>query len=452
MDSTLTMLCAFAVEAQHRPLNAEQRAKLIWHLVDTIGCGAAASTTEPLRQACSSVLKLDGSGPCTVFPNARAAVDRATFLNGFMQRHLDYNDSYLGKASVCHPSDVIAAALAVGEAEHRSGDETLRAIAAGYNVVCSLCDLVNVGARGWDLSLGAVAVAVDVGMLLRLDSVRMAHAISLSIVPQIPLYQTRVEPLSVWKGAAFANAAAHAVFATYLAADGMTGPEAPFEGRFGVFAQVSGPLAFALDAGRDCSRHTDIKLAPTAFHAQGPIQLAIELRPRLGDFAPGDATEVLHAVDEVEMWTYKRALSCADTPEKWAPKTHATADHSIPFLFAVALGYGRLKADDIDRGLHDAAVLELTRRVCAVREDPALSARFPPEAPVRARLRGPRQTLEHGLSAPLGNHTRPMPAERILEKFHENADPAVGPQRAATHLNRLLEFATLQDVAGILEA
>src|SRR5581483_3361255 len=99
------------------------------------------------------------------------------------------------------------------------------------------------------------------------------------------------------------NAAAHAVLASYLAADGMTGPDASFEGRYGIVAQVSGPLDLELDASRDRSSDTDIKLAPVAFHAQGPVQLGIALRAMLGDFARGDASEVVKLVDEVHIVT-----------------------------------------------------------------------------------------------------------------------------------------------------
>ncbi len=48
------------------------------------------------------------------------------------------------------------------------------------------------------------------------------------------------------------RAVRNAVFATLLAADGMTGPEAPFEGRHGLWEQVTGPFEldpFGVDGG-----------------------------------------------------------------------------------------------------------------------------------------------------------------------------------------------------------
>ena len=451
MDGIQRQLCAVAADARERPATEAQRSALKLRLIDTIGCGVGASTAASVRQTCDAVLKLGGSGPCTVFGRGKAPVDRATFLNGFMQRYLDFNDVFLGEAIMSHPSDTIAAALAVGEAEHRSGEEVLRAIAAGYNVYCSFCDVANTYTRGWDLGLLAVPVAIEAGILLKLSDEQMAHAISLAVVPQIPLRQTRLGSLSQWKGAASAHASASAVFAAYLAAAGMSGPDAPFEGKLGVIALVTGPMTPRLEPRRDRTAESSIKLAPAGQHGQGPVQLGVELRARLGDCEPGDAAAVLARVDEIELRTYKAALvAFADAPEKWEPENHETADHSLPFLFALALAYGHVDERDIDRGIHDPAVRELTRRV-RVSEDPAFTARYGEEAPVQVRLRGAQGTIEGTLDTPLGSLSRPVPLERVLQKFHTNADRAIGRARADDLEARLLAFERLPDVAGLLE-
>jgi 2-methylcitrate dehydratase len=452
MDNTSEKLSRFAGAMRTRPLSPSQRSSLMLRLLDTVGCGVAASVAAPVQSVCAAVLKLGGSGPCTVLAHGQAPVDRATLLNGFMTRYLDCNDSYLGKKTNCHPSDLMAPALAVGEAEHRSGDEVLRAIGAGYHVFLTLCDAAATYDRGWDhVCFGAVATAVEAGMLLHLSGEQMAHAISMAIVPQVALRQTRTGALSHWKGLAFGNAAAHAVLAAYLAAAGTTGPDAPFEGRYGLEALVCGPLAFQLDPARDRTNDSDFKLYPIGNGAQGPVELALELRLGLGNPARNDAAAVLRAVDSAEIRTYGAALvRFADSPDKWRPINHETADHSIPFLFALTLAYGYLDYDAIDRGIADPAVLELTSRVRTL-EDPALTGRHPPAKPAHIKITGRDLVLEAHLEAPLGNVTRPLAPERIVQKFHEQVVPVLGSDRAVRLERRLLAWDDLADVAGALQ-
>ena len=451
MDRILEMLCALVADAQKRPTTESQRANIKLRLVDTVGCGVGGSVASPVQNACDAIMKIGGPGPCTVFNRGTAAVDRATFLNGYMQRYLDFNDSYLGLASLCHPSDMIAAALAVGEAEHRSGEELMRGIAAGYNAYCSLQDVASTYDRGWDLGFGATGAAVQTAVLLGLDESQTANAISLAVVPQSPLRQTRNGALSQWKGAAFANLAAHVVFAGYLARGGMTGPDQPFEGKYGIIAQVSGPIPLVLDYARDRTGEVDYKLAPVGHHAQAPVQLGIELRKRLGDFPIGEATHIAQMVKEVEIRLYKMALvTLCDTPDKWKPQNHETADHSIPFLFSLALAYGHLDEHDIDRALHDPAVFEITSRVKTI-EDPAFNKRFPPEAPVAVDVKlASGETTHIEASAPLGSTTRKVGVERISQKFHDNSDSVIGRERADKLEKRLFEVDKLSDVAGLL--
>jgi 2-methylcitrate dehydratase len=98
------------------------------------------------------------------------------------------------------------------------------------------------------------------------------------------------------------------------------------------------------------------------------------------------------------------------------------ADHSLPYLLAVALLDGqvlpeqylteRIAADDVQQLLHRVAV----------RPDPELSRRFPAEhsARVRLQLRDGR-TLEREQHDYEGFHTRPMGWDAVTAKFHRVA-------------------------------
>ena len=79
----------------------------------------------------------------------QAPPDWAAFATGCCIRYFDYNDTYLSKEPA-HPSDNIAAALAVAESVGANGRELITAIALAYEVQCRFCDAASIRARGWD--------------------------------------------------------------------------------------------------------------------------------------------------------------------------------------------------------------------------------------------------------------------------------------------------------------
>ena len=106
-----------------------------------------------------------------------------------------------------------------------------------------MCDATSLRDKGWDHGYFVVfAAAVGAGKLLGLDLEKMANAISLAAGPNVPTRQTRSGELSMWKGCACAASARGGLFAALLANEGMTAPPEAFEGRHGVWDQVTRPF------------------------------------------------------------------------------------------------------------------------------------------------------------------------------------------------------------------
>jgi 2-methylcitrate dehydratase len=102
----------------------------------------------------------------------------AAFANGAASRYLDFNDTYVGRFAV-HPSDNIAACLAVAEAEHANVEELITAIVIAYEINCQLVDALDISKRGWDPPvLGLPAVALAAGRLMKLNLDQLSHAVS----------------------------------------------------------------------------------------------------------------------------------------------------------------------------------------------------------------------------------------------------------------------------------
>ena len=77
----------------------------------------------------------------------------------------------------------------------------------------------------------------------------------------------------------------------------------------------------------------------------------------------------------------------ASDPSRWAPTTRETADHSLPYVVAVALLDGEVVPGSFaaDR-LTDPDVVKLMKKV-TVAESPELTARFPESWSTRLRIR-----------------------------------------------------------------
>jgi 2-methylcitrate dehydratase len=199
--------------------------------------GAMPSDAYAIAKRCAA--RVSSTPGASVLGGGKSSVEWACFVNGLLIRYLDFNDTYLSKEPA-HPSDNLAAVLAVGEAVGAGGRDLITAAVLAYEIQCRFCDAASLRKHGVDhVTYGAISSAVAAAKLMKLDVARLTHTVGLAGVCNVALRQTRSGELSMWKGCAFANAARNGVFAATLAADGMTGPAPIFEGDLGFFKLVA---------------------------------------------------------------------------------------------------------------------------------------------------------------------------------------------------------------------
>ena len=439
-DRITRAIVDFAFASYARPLDELRRDALIARVMDMLGCAIAASEDAEVRRVAVALGFSGDAGPCTALTLGKGAVDTVAFLNGMMVRFHDWNDTYVGRNGG-HPSDIIAAALAAGEEGHCSGDEVLRAIGAGQHLMLDMCDGSNALARGWDhATYVGIAATVAVGLLRGLNPTQFAHAISM-ITAANNMLIARSAKVSAWRSLASPQALRNAL--TALAKADVSGPDPVFEGRQGFLEVVCGDLHLALDPMRERSGDTHLKRFPAVFHAQAPCEIALDMREELG-------ADLLAQIDEIEVATHAFAIHWAGSiPALWEPENRETADHSIPFMAALALLRGQVHHHDIEAGIQDAAVRALTRRVRVV-EDPAASAAWPKQAPARMTILAAGRRFERALIAGKGHAARPLSRDQRADKLIDNATPALGAERAQGWATRLAAFADLTDVSVAL--
>jgi 2-methylcitrate dehydratase len=360
-------LARYATALKYDDLPAEVVREAKRYMIDSIGCGLGGFAADASQIANGLAENAISARSATVMCSGlKTSPDLAAFTNGVMIRYLDFNDGYISRGAG-HPSDTIAPLLATAEMMGQGGRELIVGTVLAYEVFCRICDVFDNRAVGIDYAfMVGVASAVGAGRMLGLSAAQIEHAIGIYVAGGVALNQTRVGTLSNWKAGSQAEAGRQAIFAALLAQAGMTGPAEVFEGPDGFFSRINRkPFALPPLGGADVMfgmMHCFTKRFSLGQFAQTVAQAAVEARAFFTDV--GEIAEVNISV------SHKAIAVMADSPDKWHPQTHETADHSIPYAAAVALTYGTLEERHYeDPYLHDPRLLDLVTRVRCVPSD-----------------------------------------------------------------------------------
>ncbi|MGH3022608.1 MAG: MmgE/PrpD family protein [Gaiellaceae bacterium] len=422
-------LASFVVERSWDDLSEAARGELKIRVLDALGCALGALEAPPVDAIRLQLEEFGGRPLCTVIGGGRTAPDRAALYNGALVRYLDFNDSYFAPGETCHPSDNLAPVLSAAEYAHASGRELLTALAVAYQVQCRLSDEAPVRAKGFDhTTQGAYAAAAGVAKALGLGEAETANAVAIAGTALNALRVTRTGALSQWKGLAYPFTTFGAVEAAFLAARGITGPAEVFEGNKGFMDSIAGRFEIDWESeDLERVRRTFLKRYNAEIHSQSALEALLELRE-------AHALDPA-AVERVELDTFQVAYDIIGGGEEGGKKeirTKEEADHSLPYLLAVALLDGQVMPQQFaPKRIVRPDVQELLQRV-DVRPAADLSARFPAEHACRLRLHlAGGATLAAEKSDYEGFLTRPMGWERVREKFERLAAGRVDPGVAA---------------------
>ena len=146
-------------------------------------------------------------------------------------------------------------------------------------------------------------------------------------------------------------------------------------------------------------------------------------------------------------------LMTGSTPERWAPTTSETADHSLPFIVARSLLDGTITpASYAPASLHDPKAAALMRLI-TVREDAALSALVPRQSPniITATLGDGRVVTERVDDLP-GFAARPMQRADAEEKFARNARGIVTSAQITRIADAVWKLDRADSVNGLIDS
>src|SRR5579883_1901384 len=371
-------LAEFVDRAHFRDLSGRALEQLKIRVLDSLGVAIGALSAEPIAAIGRLTAELGGQPLATLIGGGKTAPDRAAFFNGALVRYLDFMDSYLAKAETNHPSDNLGAVLAAADLRGAHGTDFLVALAAAYQIQTRLSDVAPVRSKGFDHTVhGAYSAAAGVAKVLALSVDQIANAVAISGTANNALRVTRTGALSNWKALAFPNTAMAATHAALLAAHGITGPEAVFEGNKGFKETISGPFEIDwLAEDLERVRLTILKKHNAEIHAQSALDAALDIRSQ--------ANFAIDKVRQVRLKTFRVAyqiIGGGEEGDKRTVRSKEEADHSLPYMLAVALLDGEVQPEQYaPERIARSDVQDLLRRV-VITPDQALSERFPQRMP-----------------------------------------------------------------------
>jgi 2-methylcitrate dehydratase len=325
----------FIIKFSYDQLSAPIVEKLKIHLLDSMGCIIAGLDGQPVLMQRKVIEELGGNEQCTlVGSRRRTAVDRAAQHLTALTRYLDFMDNFIAKHGTCHPSDNIGSMLAVGELLDADGKQFLEAMALAYNVQCRMIEIEPAMELGFDHTTQlSYSIAAGVSKLLGLNKIQAQNAVSMSGSTFNPLVVTRAPHTSHWKGILSSHLAFGTVNCCLMAQKGMTGPIDVFEGVGGYNKDFKIKKPATWDSLRsDLYEKLIIKKYNSEVHTQPSVEATLRLRRKI-NIDPAD-------IRKIEVQTFLMAYNITGGG-KYGPRktvyTKEEADHSLPYIVAVAL-------------------------------------------------------------------------------------------------------------------
>jgi 2-methylcitrate dehydratase len=418
-------------------------------ILDTLGCAFGGYTAGPSQIAIKLASDVNAKRGATVLCNGiKTSPDLAAFANGVMIRYLDFNDAFVSLThGAGHPSDTIAALLAAAELTERSGRDLITATVLSYEVFCKIADTFDYLGSGVDHStMTGFATVVGASRLMGLSLEQMVQAIGITVGGNTAIRQGRADTLSNWKAFAAADASRKAIFSAQLAQSGMTGPSNVFEGRLGFFNLISHKPTALPQLGEPYGiRRAFTKRFPLGQFSQTAAQAAVEARQFVRN--PDE-------IQEINIRVSRSAIKImADSPDKWRPQTHETADHSIPYAASLVLMYGRIEPEYYeDPYLHDQRLLDLVNRVKCMPSDEADRSEHEfnlCELEIVLKS-GERNTVR--VEYHRGHFKNPMTDGEMEEKFRSMAQKHLSAHRVDSLLRQLWALESVPKVGELIAA
>ncbi len=366
------------IATDHVPVSPEVTDMVINRIIDNASVAVASVNRTPVTNARSQALahkRTDRGANVFGMPrDFKVHAEWAAWANCAAVRELDYHDTFLA-ADYSHPGDSIPAVIAVAQQLGKSGADVLRGIVAAYEVHVNLVKGICLHEHKIDhVAHLCPAQAAGVCALLELDTDTTYQAIQQALHVSISTRQSRKGEISSWKAYVPGHGAKLAIEAVDRAMRGEKSPSPIYEGEDSVIAWVlSGPdheyTVPLPEAGEEkrAILETYTKEHSAEYQSQALIDLAARMREKVSDFS-----QIESILIETSHHTHYVIGTGSNDPQKFDPHaTRETLDHSIMYIFAVALEDGawhHVKSYEPSRAQRPETV-ELWKKISTVEKE-----------------------------------------------------------------------------------
>jgi 2-methylcitrate dehydratase len=450
------------VAADPVPVDDDATEMIVNRVIDNAAVATASLLRAPVVAARAQALAHRASPGATVFGafvTDRVSPEWAAWADGVAVRELDFHDTFLA-AEYSHPADNIPPVVAVAQhcaarypaGRGLTGADVVRGIATGYEIQVDLARAISLHRHKIDhvAHLGPSAAA-GIGTLLGLAPEVIFHAVGQALHTTTATRQSRKGEISTWKAYAPAFAGKVAVEAVDRAMRGQTSPTPVYEGEDGVIAWLlDGPDA-AYDVplpGPGEPKRAILDTYTKEHSAEYQSQALIDLARRLHRTRPelADPDRVASIVIHTSHHTHHVIGSGANDPQKYDPAaSRETLDHSIPYVFAVALQDGvwdHVASYEPARAARPDT-LALWRRISTA-EDPEWTRRYHATDPAQRAfggrvevtlVDGTRVVEEIAVADAHPRGARPFGRAQYVEKFRTLAAGVLPPEEIERFLD-----------------
>lgn len=439
------------IATDNAPINDKVTDMVINRIIDNASVAVASLNRRPVASARAMAIAHPRNGGATVFgmPNSQKfSAEWAAWANGTAVRELDFHDTFLA-ADYSHPGDNIPPILAVAQQKGKTGAELLKGIVTGYEVHVDLVKAICLHKFKKDhIAHLCPASAAGIGTLLGLPIETVYQSVQQAVHVSFNTRQSRKGEISSWKAYAPAHSSKLAIEAVDRCMRGEGAPSPIYEGEDSVIAYMLGgkddkyvvPLPEKGET-KTAILETYTKEHSAEYQSQALIDLAARMRSKITSF--DDIEDVLIHTSH---HTHYVIGTGAGDPQKMDPNaSRETLDHSIMYIFAVALEDGRwhhVNSYSRDRATK-ASTVKLWHKVRTV-EDPQWTAWYHEQDPNKKRFGGKVEiTFKNGSKLidelgvanahPAG--AKPFARPDYIRKFHELTEGIVTAEESKRFLD-----------------
>ena len=328
-------------------LNKDAIEMVINRIIDNASVAIASLNRKPVISAREMALahpRKNGANLFGLNPKIKVDCEWAAWANGTAVRELDYHDTFLA-ADYSHPGDNIPAILSVAQQKKCNGIDLIKGILTGYEVQVNLVKGICLHEHKIDhiAHLGP-SVAAGIGSLLKLNTEVIYQSIQQALHITVSTRQSRKGEISSWKAFAPAHAGKLAIESVDRCMRGEGAPSPIYEGEDSVIAYVlSGPNKKytvplpKINEPKKAILETYTKEHSAEYQSQALIDLARRLNKKIRNLS-----DIINITIETSHHTHYVIGTGANDPQKMDPyASRETLDHSIMYIFAVALEDGK---------------------------------------------------------------------------------------------------------------